>query len=229
MHDAGLCAYSVASPILGQGEDNQNATTGRISCDSAIRYRDGTEANRDGAAHDKMRASYQRTRQGQPQPASATPPQQASHLSAHRPPPHPSPPHPSLGAGQRPRKIPHLQNFVRKSKPETALSVHTHPVFVLSDYPLPPLQGTLPPLKYFWGLLFRALRGLDCPTIPYGTLLPLLCHMTAIWHIKCHIGQIWLNVYAVYMSIPMCIDFGLLSTCGGSCYSQLAEFFEEAV
>ena len=89
----------------------------------------------------------------------------------------------------------------------------THPVSTLSDYPLPPLQGTLPPLEYFGVSMFRAWRGLFCPTIPRGTLLPILCHVTAATHRKCAVDQIWLNVYAVYMSWGICIYFGVLSTC----------------
>ena len=97
---------------------NQNAIAGRISRESSITYRDGTEPNRDVAAHDNMRASYQRTRQGQLRPASGPARQPRTQPT----PPHPSPPPPfacgRLGAGKNtPSQI-----LCAKTKPEKALS-----------------------------------------------------------------------------------------------------------
>ena len=98
----------------------------------------------------------------------------------------------------------------------------THPVSALSDYPLPPVQWTLPPLEYLGVSMFRAWRGLDCATIPRGTLLPILCHLTAKWHTKCHASSnvAWTivpvllkrHVYAAYILYVICRYFGLLST-----------------
>jgi hypothetical protein len=71
-----LCRFSVASPMLGLGADNQNATTGLISGESYIRYRGRTEGTerrgrmtgdawRDGGReasgpHRDQRLAYQR-------------------------------------------------------------------------------------------------------------------------------------------------------------------------
>ena len=52
-----------------------------------------------------------------------------------------------------------------------------YPMFLDTPYPL--YQGTLPPLKYFWGFRFRAWRGRNRPISSYGAFLPFLCHMTA--------------------------------------------------
>jgi hypothetical protein len=123
------------------------------------------------------------------------PPRPANQPSAHSHPPHPSPPHPSLGAGGRPRKIPPLKRFLVKCKPEKELSLLAPPppCLLFTGAPYPPYLNK-PCFKYFWWFMFRAWRGLDCSTIPYGTLLPLLCLLTAKWHTKCHIVQIWLGL-----------------------------------
>ena len=111
MHDVAFPAFSVASPILGQGADNQKVMAGRISREPAITCKAWTEATEGRGERARDGAHGQRT-----------PPRPATQLSTHRPPPHPSYPHPSLGAGSALGKIPHLKNFVRKTKPENGLS-----------------------------------------------------------------------------------------------------------
>ena len=57
LHDVAFPAFSVASPILGQGADNQNATTGRISRESAIRCRERTEGTEWGRGGENGRTA----------------------------------------------------------------------------------------------------------------------------------------------------------------------------
>jgi hypothetical protein len=146
--------------------------------------------------------------------ATARPQQPHNHLSAHRPPPHPSPPYPSPSAGQRPRKIPPLKRFLVKCKPEKELSLLAPPppCLLFTGAPYPPYLNK-PCFKYFWWFMFRAWRGLDCSGSPYGTLLPILCLLTAKWHTKCHIVQIWLGLLSLFYSDDMSTPCTCLEGC----------------
>ena len=100
-----LCAFSVASPISAPHRINQNATTGRISRESAIRSWMGTEADRGGAGKG-TRTTGSGTGQQQ-----ASGPHRNQRITYQRTDPHPTrvDPHPSPSAGGRPRKIPYLK------------------------------------------------------------------------------------------------------------------------
>lgn len=94
-------------------------------------------------------------------------------------------------------------------------------LFLLTPYPL--FKGRYPVSNIFGGCMFRAWRGRNCSRSPCGGFSLLRGLRTPLTHTKCAVVQVWLEqlspfysdgyVYAVNMYLPMCIDFGVLSTC----------------
>lgn len=115
-------AFSVASPIPALGQTRKDAPRSRISPFSLITCKARLVTNRDGGQQDRMIVHYQCPR---PRPANGTQDRSRDSVKASRAQPTPTPrvSHQPFACGRLALgKIPHVENFMVKSKPENALS-----------------------------------------------------------------------------------------------------------